>query len=204
MSGGGKSLAAFDTGALSGARTKRGYNQTTSCGLPFWSADPRPEDIRVRDIACQLARNCRFNGALRDDVEIYSVAQHCCLVSDHCLPEFRFEGLMHDAAEAYTGDMIKPIKLQLTEWKTIEDRIDAAIRRKFGLPRKLSWQVKEQDRLAVVTEHRDLQVITGLVDWGEMPDPWPEKIEAWGVFRARGEWLNRFSLLYKGDDHAAL
>jgi uncharacterized protein len=190
-----KSAKDFDTGKLSGAKTWRGYNQTTACGLPFWSAAPSEMDIRIRDIACQLARNCRFNGALKDDVEIYSVAQHSCLVSDHCPPEFRFEGLMHDAAEAYTGDMIKPIKLQLAEWKHIETRIDLCIRRKYKLPMRMSWQVKEQDRLAVVTEHRDLQVVTGLVDWGEMPDPWPETIEPWGIFRARDEFLDRFERL---------
>lgn len=194
----------FDTAALSGKLTERGVNQGTSSGQPFWIADPRPEDIRIEDIASQLSRICRFGGALRDDVEIYTVAQHCCLVSDHLPPELAFEGLLHDAHEAYVGDMIKPIKRQLgPDWKAAEHRVELAVRRRFGLPERMTPAVKEQDYLAVTTEHLQLQVITGLVDWGTPPAPWPIVIEPWGVFRARAEFLRRFHALYhpNGDCH---
>lgn len=188
-------LDKFDTGKLSGAKTDRGYNQGTTSGLPFWSAAPKTSDIRIFDIAEHLARICRFGGALRSDIEHYSVAQHCCLVSDHCPEGFELEGLLHDAAEAYVGDMIKPIKLQLAEWKTVEGRVDAAIRLKFWLPPTISPEVKEQDFLAVATEHRDVQT-QGTVDWGTLPTPWKEKIEPWSVFRARAEFMQRFMRLY--------
>lgn len=114
-----------DTGELCGPRTDRGYNQTTASGYPFWVLDPRPEDIRIEDIAAHLSRICRFGGALKDDVpnipplrsmvfvETYSVAQHSVLVSRNVHQEFALEALLHDAAEAYVGDVIKPIKLLL-------------------------------------------------------------------------------------------
>ena len=119
-----------DTKELCGADTGRGLNQTTASGKPFWVGDPRPEDVRIEDIAAQLSRICRFGGALKDGYyedwnmgidagtwvhfETYSVAQHCVLVSRNVPPEYALEGLLHDAAEAYIGDMIKPIKSQLT------------------------------------------------------------------------------------------
>lgn len=189
------------TADLSGARTERGWNQSTASGVPFWVGDPRPEDIRIADIAQQLSRICRFGGALRQDIEIYTVAQHCCLVSDNCPPEFRLEGLLHDAHEAYIGDLVKPIKLQVPAWKTLEKRVETAVRLRFGLPEKTSLQVKEQDVRAVVTEHRDVQTITGLVDWGPLDEvqPWPDVIEPWGVFRARREFLSRFWSYYHGE-----
>ena len=189
-------MAKFDTSKMVGKDGPRGYNQTTSSGAPFWVADPRPQDIRIYDIASQLARICRFGGALRDDVEHYSVAQHCCLVSDHLPPELALEGLLHDAHEAYIGDMIKPIKVQLgVEWKILEGRIEAAVRRRFGLPEHMTPAVKEQDYLAVATEHNQLQPYSPTVDWGTPPKPWPDIITPWPAFRARSEFLRRFNAL---------
>lgn len=193
-------MSRFDTGQMAGKKTKRGINQSTASGRPFWILDPRAEDIRTSDIAQQLARICRFGGALRFDVEHYSVAQHCCLVSDHCPPALRFEGLMHDAHEAYTGDMIKPVKMQVgKDWHWIERKVELAVRQRYGLPGDINPLVKQQDYLAVSTEHRDLQNVTGLVDWGTPPEPWPERIIPWGVFRARDEFMRRFIALYPGD-----
>ena len=205
-----KEMARFDTGKLVGSNKGRGHNQTTASGNPYYCFDPQPEEIHITDIAAQLARICRFNGALRDDIGHYSVAQHCCLVSDHCPPELALEGLLHDAHEAYIGDMSKPVKMNLhllsgkqarDWWKVLEHHNELAVRRRFGLPNHMAPAVKEQDYLAVTTEHRDLQVHTGLVDWGNMPTPWPETIQPWNSFRARSEFLRRFYALYNGDCH---
>lgn len=194
----------FDTGKMAGANNGRGYNQTSAGGYPFYALDPRPEEIRIEEIAAQLSRMCRFNGALRDDVEIYSVAQHCCLVSDHCPPEHRLEGLLHDAHEYMLGDMSKPVKMNLAllagadYWKQLEHIVEKAVRAKFGLPERMTPAVKEQDYYAVATEHRDLQVHTGAVDWGNPPPPWVETIYPWHPSLARQEFMRRFNNLYKG------
>lgn len=189
------------TAQLSGAKSERGFNQCTASGLPFWVGDPRPEDIRITDIAAQLSRACRFGGALRDEVDFYSVAQHCCLVSDHCPPAWRLEGLLHDAHEAYIGDMLKPVKLQVPAWKALEGRVELAVRRRFGLPDKTSPEVKAQDVRAVVTEHQQLQVVTGLVDWGPIDEvtPWPETIDPWPPRIAREQFMMRFRRYYEGE-----
>lgn len=141
-----------DTKELCGADTGRGFNQTTGSGKPFWSMDPRPEDVRIEDIAAHLSRICRFGGALKDSVtlcedefphggagisakiEIYSVAQHSVLVSYNVPPEYALEGLLHDAAEAYIGDMIKPIKTQLVANRdNIRDLLYCALGTKISL-----------------------------------------------------------------------
>lgn len=232
-----------DTGELCGPRTDRGYNQTTASGYPFWVLDPRPEDIRIEDIAAHLSRICRFGGALREYVivpdpdsfsghgvtpvfvETYSVAQHSVLVSRNVPQEFALEALLHDAAEAYVGDVIKPIKLLLepdwdeiaklagfgdvfaatlcfaiSSFSRIEGRVDAAIRTKFGLPLEMSPEVKEADYRAVLTEHRDLQIDRGLVDWGfPSTEPWSERIVPVLPSVARAQFLQRFNELYEGE-----
>lgn len=195
-------LTDFETSALAGRKTGRGYNQSTASGRAFWTMDPCVDDVYIEDIAWQLARQCRFNGALRYGVEIYTVAQHCCLVSDHLPLELKLEGLLHDAAEAYTGDMIKPIKLQLPGWKTIEHRVERVIRQRYGLPLTMTPAVKEQDRAAVATEHRDLQYHTGEVDWGDWKQHcWPERIYPWSVSTAREEFMARFVYLAQWRAH---
>lgn len=186
----------ISTADLCGSRTNRGYNQSTASGKPFWSLDPQPGDIRVFDIVNHLARICRFGGAIKPCFDIYSVAQHSCLVSDHCPSHLRFEGLMHDAHEAFIGDMIKPIKVQIPEWGAIEDRVETAMRQRFRLPPVMSPEVKAQDIRAVVTEHRDVQSPCLGVDWGPVgapgAEPWPETIEPWGVQRSVSEFLRRY------------
>lgn len=194
-------MAKFDTGKMAGVNNGRGFNQTSAQGFPFYALDPHPDEIRIAEIAAQLSRICRFNGALRDDVELYNVAQHSCLVHDHLPDALKLEGLLHDAHEYMLGDMSKPVKMNLAllagadYWKQLEHIVEAAVRAKFGLPKLMTPAVKEQDYIAVATEHRDLQVHTGFVDWGNPPEPWPETIVPWRPRRARQEFLDRFHTL---------
>src|SRR5689334_10911717 len=83
----------------------RGYNMTTFSGEPFWPLDPQPEDIRIVDIAHALSLQCRFNGHTKFH---YSVAQHSLIMSFNVPLQFALEALLHDAAEAYIGDLIRP------------------------------------------------------------------------------------------------
>jgi hypothetical protein len=87
------------------------YLQTVS-GRRVNPFDPDPEQLVVEDIARALANQCRFGGHCR---VFYSVAQHSVIVA--WLVEERggdvedvFAALMHDAGEAYLGDMPHPMK----------------------------------------------------------------------------------------------
>jgi hypothetical protein len=159
---------------MCGTETDRGYNMTTSSGLPIWPFDPRPEDVRILDIAAHLSRACRFAGALKQGIEIYSVAQHSVLVSFAVPPLCALEGLLHDAAEYIFGDTPTPIKL-LTEGdnrRKLEDRLDQVIRAKWGLPATMSPEVKAADAALLATEIRDLLPPNTLVDFsGAAPQP---------------------------------
>lgn len=194
--------AQFDTGKLCGANTRRGYNQATASGRPFYCFDPRPNEVYIEDIAAQLSRICRFGGAIRDGIEIYTVAQHCCLVSDHCTPDLQLEGLLHDAHEAYVGDKLKPIKMLLPEWKFIEGRVEEAVRIRFLLPRTMTPAVKEQDYRAVLTERRDIMDANTSVDWGsDLSGAWPEHITPWSISESRRQFLQRFNRLMQNRGH---
>lgn len=178
-----------------GSNKGRGFNQGTTSGRPFFASDPRPEDISLDDIAAHLARICRYGGALRADVEHYSVAQHSVLVSFAVPAEHALEALLHDAAEAYIGDMIAPLKHDpcMQGYREVEDRVDRVIRQKWGLPATMTPAVKRADLEAAVTEKRDLLTPSDDVDWGpNLPAPWPRAIVPLRPKHARTQFLARY------------
>jgi hypothetical protein len=171
-----------------GSRTDRGYNTTTYSGLPFWPLDPRTEDVRLEDIAHSLSNQCRFNGHCK---QFYSVAQHSVLASFYVPEEYAVEALLHDAAEAYVGDMIRPLKAMVPEFVAIDDRVDAVIRQRFGLPAKMSEPVIKIDMILCATERRDLLVDHPSVDWGSLPLPLDRKIVPYSPQLSKEVFLER-------------
>lgn len=158
---------------------------------------PDPRDIRIEDIAHALARLCRFGGHVKPEVEIYSVAQHSLLVSEMCPPQWRLIGLLHDAAEAYVGDVIRPVKMLLPSYKLLERRWEIAIGEAFGLGQLIAVlpeSVKFADNRALATEKRDVLSCCPRA-WVELPPPNPETIIPMGVRAAETAFLARFERL---------
>jgi 5'-deoxynucleotidase YfbR-like HD superfamily hydrolase len=88
----------------------------TFSGVAFDLRAPRVEDVRIDDIAVSLARINRFTGhTIGPDLIGYSVAQHSVHVSRiveqwGAPPAILREALLHDAGEAYYGDVASPIQ----------------------------------------------------------------------------------------------
>jgi uncharacterized protein len=133
------------------------YLQTVS-GRWVNPFDPDPDQLDAGDIARALANQCRFGGHSR---VFYSVAQHSVIVSE--LVEQRggdaedvFAALMHDASEAYLGDMPHPIKHRSSlgaAFKAAEDHLEAALRERFGIKAHVP-EIKRADRALLATERR--------------------------------------------------
>lgn len=92
---------------------------------------PQPESVDVRDVACALAKICRFHGQLR---RFYSVAQHSCFVALLVEPRLRKAALVHDASEAYLNDLSRNLKHSkyLTGYRILEERWRDAVNAAFG------------------------------------------------------------------------
>lgn len=137
--------------------------------------DPMIDDIDIVDIAHALSHTPRFGGHTR---YFYSVAQHSvnvalnvfsrinnCRYSDFD-STFKFDllkasklqraivlkALLHDASEAYIGDIPSPIKSELTNYHMVEATLMGVIENKFLPPVYFAeptgtWtQIKEADK----------------------------------------------------------
>lgn len=87
----------------------------TFSGKWIYPLDPRLDEIDLGDIAHALSNLCRFTG----HCQFYSVAEHSCYVAATVTdPRLRLPALLHDAAEAYLGDIAAPNKGALFFWHT--------------------------------------------------------------------------------------
>jgi hypothetical protein len=125
----------------------------TSSGRQVFPLDLRAEDVEPDEIAHALGNLCRFGGHCR---EFYSVAQHSLHVAIQLPERLKLQGLLHDATEAYVGDVIRPLKRRLPEFAGIEARVWRAVAERFSLPEELDPLVKEADNRMLLTEKRDL------------------------------------------------
>ena len=115
---------------------------------------PDPWLITLQDIGHALSNLCRFTGHVK---AFYSVAQHSVLVCQMaqdagCDLGTQRAALMHDATEAYLGDVSSPLKSLLPDYRELEAIWWEAIALRFALPSVLPAQVKLFDARAVVAE----------------------------------------------------
>ena len=158
--------------------------------------DPKPDQIELTDIALGLSRLPRFSGQTH---EFYSVAQHSLNVCDILPTKYKLQGLMHDAAEAYIGDMPTPFKRNIPEFVELEKRIWWAICQKFGLSYELDPLVKRADSTMLVSERDVLK--PAVTDWGEYEDNLcvPVGNRNYDQQVVYGKFIQRFKELYKGE-----
>lgn len=125
----------------------------TATGKRIDLLHPDPKLICLEDIAHSLSRLCRFNGHTGPH---YSVAEHSQRVADIVPDEYQLDALLHDATEAYVGDMTRPLKQLLPRYQDIEHGIWLAICERFQINPVLPACVHKADMVLLATERRDL------------------------------------------------
>jgi hypothetical protein len=112
--------------------------------------------IDIDDIGYALSKINRFNG---HTTRPYSVAEHCLNGVVYSLPQHKLRFLMHDAAEAYLGDKVGPLKVSplFAEYRALEKRWDGVIAERYGMGAlEAPKEIHETDKRMLVTEQRDL------------------------------------------------
>lgn len=145
-------------------KTATGPTILLSSGHYFDLLDPAGSRFNLGDIARGLGNACRFAGQCS---RFYSVAEHSWHAS-HLVPdEFAFAALMHDAAKALIGDVTRPLKSLLPEYKAIERRIENVIADRFVLGTDCDHPL---------VKHADLQMLAA-----EQAELMPAHDDSWPV-----------------------
>lgn len=128
-------------------------------GRYFDFVDPQPDQFTIEDITGGLSKICRFGGQVK---KFYSVAEHSVICESVAMVDgqsvdVRRAVLLHDAAESFVGDVVKPLKIMLPEYSIIEDRIEAVIADKYHVDFNTNCTViKEIDHAVLIAERRCL------------------------------------------------
>lgn len=167
----------------------KGPTITLASGKLFDFLDPHGSDFDIDDIAHGLAHVCRYAGQCR---AFYSVAEHSMLVAD-TVEDYPYEALLHDAAEAFIGDVTRPFKQLLPEYKRIEATVEDAIIERFGLDRRCRDAVKRAD-LRVLAAEQTQVMAPGCADWAAEAgiDPAPVLVTHLDPPAAKLAFLQRF------------
>lgn len=173
----------------------------TSSGRLVNPFSMRIEDISLHDIAHALEGIGRFGGHTS---RLYSVAEHSIGVAYMVrrlggTKEDAQAGLLHDAAEAYLGDIPSPLKYrsEFAFLREAEARIQGLVWKKYGLEGADRSLVKKADQILLGLEARDL------MNAGHNPEHWPAlqiipqhviDDEMWNLGKA-GDWYTRGEFL---------
>ena len=161
-------------------------------GAWFDFCAPALSEFTIDDIAHGLANICRYAGQCS---RFYSVAEHSILVSDTA-KGFEFEALLHDAAEAFLGDITRPLKQMLPEYKRIEAEVERAILDRFGVPSPLAPQIKQADLRVLAAEQKQIMP-EGTDGWvrGQKVEPAPIVVRHLSPDEAKHVFLDRYEAL---------
>lgn len=151
--------------------------------------------IDIEDIAHSLANTCRYNGHCK---RFYSVAEHSVLVSQ--LVTNKLAGLLHDASEAYVGDLPYPLKLFFRsigayDFDDLEESLHRKIFEMHNLPWPMPKEVKRIDRRMLTVE---APALLGKLQpgWGiEHLDPLDIKLHFWEPEEAEKQFLEAYRSL---------
>lgn len=179
---------------------------TTASGRRVVVHSMRRQDVHLGDIVYSTSMLCRFVGHIS---RFYSVAEHQVLVAALAEQDGHDEDvirccLLHDASEAYTGDVASPLKAMLPGYKDIERHVESVIARALGLPQHDHdvWKiVKHFDQVALM--HEADALFPTPPDWIDYRaiEAYPRPELLWSLGRhssqARGllaTWLHRFGM----------
>ncbi len=138
--------------------TTSSFQQTESCittasGRFFDLLKPEEYEYDIEEIATSLSNLCRYTGHVN---KFYSVAEHSVLVSRLLPDKLALAGLLHDASEAFVGDVSSPLKKLLPEYKRIEENIQTAIARYYELEYPYPPEVHEADKRMYWQERQEV------------------------------------------------
>ena len=180
---------------------RSGFWFTTYTGIKYYLTDPHWDDVNIIDIAHALSNVARFGGHTKVH---YSVGQHsdlCRQMAHQMQPEnymLQMHMLLHDASEAYIGDVVRPLKVSQPDYLKLEDNTMQVIYYALGFPYPTEDElptIKHIDNAVLLAEARDL-ICGGGKDWDMVKgEAWGERVYPWAPMVTESNFLNSYYLL---------
>ena len=155
-------------------------------------ANPDCTIVTIHDIASGLARNCRFAGQACNVRSYYSVAEHSVIASKIAPTRHAYAALMHDAAEGLIGDVTKPLKNMLPEYRKIEQRLENRLFARFMVNmdkpaiKRIDAQMLEAEKRALIPNRSRSEIVEEKVVSAE------SMVTGWLPDEAERRFLERF------------
>jgi hypothetical protein len=174
-------------------KTAKGPTILLHSGAHFDLLDPWNSEFTIEDIAHGLSNTCRYAGQCR---KFYSVAEHSWHTSYIVPGPWKLAALMHDAAEAFIGDVTRPLKSLLPDYKRIERNVEDAIAIRFDIAGMDAPEVKSADLAMLAAEQAEIMpahadgwaVLGGVI-------PAPVNLFMWKPELAKVMFLDRYHQL---------
>ena len=172
----------------------------TFTGVLFDPLALRPGDVRLLDIAVGLGHQARFNG---QTAYFYSVAEHSLIMAREAAlrwgPEAGRIALMHDAPEAWLGDMIRPLKASMPTYRAAEAAAWRAVAEALKLPETIPPEIDALDDEMLAAERAAL--LPHAPEFPGLPEPSPRLrhfIRGMAPAEARAAFLARAREMFPG------
>ena len=174
---------------------------TTFSGRQFFITRATVDDIYIEDIAHGLSNVCRYAGQPKT---FYSVAEHSVRMAEALSydPAPTLVALLHDAAEAYLGDVTSMVKDCLPEYKKMEQYLQYVIYDKYGI-RHCPLMNPDIDMVKALDVAIRTPEVKSLFPVGYKAWSWKlveydyGKIRPWSHKKAEEKFLKMFHQLYK-------
>ena len=156
-------------------------------------------DIFINDIAHSLAYQCRFNGHTK---AFYSVAEHSVRIAQYFAHsgfkrKLILAALLHDAAETYIGDIVRPVKYNYLQIEEKEKEILDLIYKRFDCEVvQFDWQMIMIVDNLILNQELNALVLQEIL----MPAaPLTFRFECWPPEVAEIQFKKMFKKYAKGD-----
>ena len=175
--------------------------------------------IDLRDIAHALAKMPRYNGHGPIDLH-YSVAEHSVPMANYAYYDmldrynphriaasFALAALLHDAHEAYMGDLTRAAKQAAgPDYKLVCDHIQYEINLKFecfGVAEAFASEIKGLDTRILLNERPIIYPGSPPWEWEAEYDPLPfaKPLPCWSAAAARDAFMGHFTVLAQIKNH---
>lgn len=152
----------------------------------------------ISEIAHALAQINRFTGHCKRP---YSVAEHSVLVagiaaSEGASTSAQLAALLHDAHEAYSGDVSSPAKWAVgTAWEAFEHGQATAVHKALGVRTAMCAHrasIRRWDLMALATERRDLTCYD------------PDRHQPWAILDTPGQVVQPIDLQLMAETRCAM